>query len=453
MELREYQNELIVNLRNEMADGTNELIAQLGCGGGKSVIQAEIAKRATDLGNTVLFIVHRQELCNQIYDTFSAHGVDMDRCDVCMVQTMARRLNRYSKYYYNLLICDECHHAGSKTYNKVFEHFDCPKIGFTATPVRYGGNGLGSVFKKIIPSVSTDWLIKNNFLAPYKYYSVPLADTTHLSIKYGEFVQSEIDEIMNQDNIYGDVVKMWKELGRNEKTIIYCPSIELSISVSERFISEGYNCKHIDGGTPKGEREGYMQAFRSGEIQILCNVDLFGEGISVDDCGCVVLCRPTNSLTLFIQQSMRSMRYLPNKTAIILDMVGNVYRHGLPDDEREWMLETKRRQENIVKIKECPECYAVYLPQFTHCPYCGFENHVVKEKKGKKVVDVDLVEVQRKEILKDTKLRDFKGETFDEVREYQKLRGYKFGWCLRHCYMNNIEIPAKYRYQLHKFCQ
>lgn len=444
IELRPYQSELIDNIRASVRGGNDSVVAVLGCGGGKSVIQGSIAKSSTDKDNRVLFLVHRKELCQQITNTFRSLGVDMSLCDVSMVQTVSKRLGKLPDY--DLIITDEAHHSTAKTYTKIYDHYShVLRLGFTATPIRLNKGGLGDVYSDLITSVSTKWLIENHYLAPYKYYSVKLADTSGLHTVAGEFKQNEVAELMQNSEIYGDTVKQWKRLAEGKKTIVYCASVEAAKKTAERFSSEGYNSIAIDGKTPQSEREEAMAAFREGKVRILCNCELFGEGLDVPDCECVVLLRPTQSLTLFIQQSMRSMRYMPNKTAIIIDHVGNCYRHGLPDDEREWSLEPKHKQENIVKIRECKNCFAVYPPTKPKCPYCGAEATHEIRKTDKKTVEVDLVELRRTEEIKNTEYADLKAETWEDVVKIQKAKGYKFGWCLRYAKIHEIPIPKKYR--------
>lgn len=443
MKLRPYQQNLIDDIRASLHRGHKAVVAVLGCGGGKSIIQGSIAKSSTDRGNRVLFLVHRKELCKQIANTFSKLGTDMSLCDVSMVQTASRRLKSLPDY--DLIITDECHHGTANTYRKIYDHYsDVVRLGFTATPIRLNKGGLGEVYTDLITSVSTQWLIENHYLAPYKYYSVKLADTSNLHTVAGEFKQDEVAQLMENKEIYGDTVKQWKRLAEGKKTIVYCASVEASKMTAERFSSEGYSSIAIDGKTPQNERNEAMERFRSGEITILCNCELFGEGLDVPDCECVVLLRPTQSLTLFIQQSMRSMRYMPGKTAIIIDHVGNCYRHGLPDDEREWSLEPKHKQENLVKIRECKECFAVYPPTLSKCPYCGAEATHEIRKTDKKTIEVDLVEMKRQEDLRNTSVAEVELKTWEEVREFQQIKGYKFPWCFRYAKAHGIEIPKKY---------
>lgn len=166
---------------------------------------------------------------------------------------------------------------------------------------------------------------------------------------------------------------------------MYCSSIATSEGTAAAFREQGINAMHLDGTTPQAQRQAAVEGFRRGEVTVLCNVDLFGEGFDVPDCDCVVLMRPTKSLTLHIQQSMRSMRTNPNnpdKVALILDHVGNFTRHGLPDDVREWSLESKaKKKKQELSVKQCPVCFAVVKSAVTECPLC----HYVWEKKSAKV--------------------------------------------------------------------
>ena len=273
-----------------------------------------------------------------------------------------------------------------------------------------------------------------------------LADTSGLHTRAGEYCQNEVAEIMQRDKIYGETVEQWERLANGRKTIVYCASVQASRDTAERFCEAGYTAYSLDGTSAKEERQNVMERFRSGDIKILCNAELFGEGLDVPDCECTVLLRPTQSLTLYIQQSMRSMRYMPNKTAIIIDHVGNCYLHGLPDDEREWTLEPKSKQENMVKIRECPMCFSVYPPDKEKCPYCGYTAVKEIQRKDKKTVEIDLVEVKRQDDIKNTRLSDANLNTWEEVVEFQKLHGYKFAWCIRYAAGHGIPIPGKYSY-------
>lgn len=445
MELRAYQKNLIDGIREALKQGKKSVVAVLGCGAGKSVVQGKIAKSATDKGNRVLFLVHRIELCRQIEDTFVLCGVNMALCDIAMVQTVARRLERIATP--KLIITDEAHHSLSNTYRRIYDRFpEATRLGFTATPCRMNQGGLGDVYESLVTGVSTRWLIQNNYLAPYRYFSVKLADTSKLHTRRGEYDSAEVATLMEHRRIYGDTVKTYTELAKGKKTMVYCASVQASKETAEAFQATGICAAHLDGTTNADIRQQTIQDFREGRITVLCNVALFGEGFDVPDCECVILLRPTKSLTLFIQQSMRSMRYSEGKTALIIDHVGNIYLHGFPDDDREWTLSGKKqKEENSVHIKQCPKCFVCMASVAKTCPECGYE--FTAEEKGQYAkVDVKLEELRRKaydeyrEIL-----------SFEEMRLFQKAKGYHFLWALRRCIELGIAVPPKYNYMIRRF--
>lgn len=441
VQLRKYQEELVRNLRKAICSGKKKVCAVLGCGGGKSVIQGKIAESATRSGNNVLFIVHRKELCQQIEKTFIECGVDMTRCRIGMIQTLCRRIPSITPPA--LILVDECHHILSESYKKVIEAFpDAVVLGFTATPVRMNEGGLGSMFQELVESVSTKWLIDNHFLSPYRCFGIPLADTSQLHTRHGEFAPEEVEELMNHSAIFGSAVQNWKINAQGKQTIVYCSSIDISKKTAEAFRGAGVTAAHLDGTTPAKEREEAVRKFRDGKIRVLCNVDLFGEGFDVPDCEAVVLLRPTQSLGLHIQQSMRPMRYKPGKTAIILDHVGNYTRHGLPDDVREWTLaQKKRKKRGSVSIRQCKNCFAIFSTSLDACPYCGMKVEKKEREEQKVLPDVILKEIQRNPYTDYRKCK-----TWTELDNFRKERKYKPGWSFYKAMELNIKIPDKYYY-------
>lgn len=429
-QLRPYQNELIDRVHQAWANGAHAPCIVLPCGGGKSIITAEMAKRATLRGNRVLFLVHRCELVEQIERTFTDWGVDMTLCTVGMVQTVTRRVAKMTPP--SLIITDENHHSLAASYKRIYDAFPkAYRVGVTATPVRLNGDGLGDVNDHLIIGVSAKWLIQNRFLAPYDYYAPDVADLTGIHVRKGEYDAAEIESRMMRSTIYGEVISHYQKLGRGEKAICYCATIKHSEAIAAAFSAAGIPAVHLDGETPKAERAKIITAFRSGKIRVLCNVDLISEGFDVPDCGCAILLRPTKSLTLYIQQSMRCMRYLPDKKAIIIDHVGNYARHGMPDDDREWTLEKKPkktaapREENKVKIVTCPECYRVFEPnELRRCPWCG----AVLPVKERDIAERPQVELKKIEGFSLNFKRPEDCKSLAELQEYAKTHGYKPGW-------------------------
>lgn len=431
MPLRTYQNELVEGLRQAWREGYKAPCIVLPCGGGKSCILAEIARRTTYNAKRVLFLVHRRELVEQITATFVGWGVDMRYCDIMMVQTASRRCEKLKVP--SLIMTDENHHSLAASYRKVYEKFpNVLRVGVTATPIRLNGDGLGDVNDKLLIGVTAKWLIENKCLAPYDYYAPNVADLTGLHTRRGEFVTQDIEKAMIKKAVFGDVLSYYKRLAEGKKAICYCASIKHSLATAEAFNSVGITARHIDGETPKAQRAEIIKAFRDGKITVLCNVDLISEGFDVPDCECAILLRPTQSLTLYIQQAMRCMRYREGKRAIIIDHVGNYARFGMPDDDREWSLENKKHAHRDngedVSVKMCPECFRSYnpdeYPDKQHCPFCGYEY----PKKEREISEERFTALEKIEGFTLNFTTPDSCHSYAELREYAKRKGYKPGW-------------------------
>ena len=426
MTLRGYQQDLKQEVRQSYIEGFKAPCIVLGCGGGKSVIIADIAKDATLKGNRVLVLIHRQELKEQIEETFTKWGVVMDKCLVGMVQTICRKLDRIHRP--SLIITDENHHAVAKSYRKIYDYFSEAKIlGVTATPQLLNGGGLGEVNDKLIIGVKTKWLIDNNYLAQYEYYAPPTVSTEGIRTVAGDFNKKEVAERMNKPKIHGDAIAYYKKLCDGEKAVCYCANIEHSKNMADMFNLSGVSAAHIDGETPKAERRQIVEQFRKGEILILCNVDLISEGFDVPDCKAAILLRPTKSLNLYIQQSMRCMRYQPNKVAVIIDHVGNVNRFGLPDMDREWTLEPKKKgargEKATVMVRQCDECFFTHEPE-PECPNCGYI-YPIKQRTIEEIKEAKLERIKGVVIKYDSH-KDCK--SMSELYAYAEKKGYKKGW-------------------------
>lgn len=432
MELRKYQIDLIEKARESYRNGAKAPCIVLPCGGGKSVIVAEMAKCATAKGNQVLFLVHRRELVEQIKRTFEWWGVDMNLCDVMMVQTASRRIAQIRPP--KLVITDENHHSKASTYRKIYDAFpDAKRIGVTATPIRLDGSGLGDVNDRLVVGVSAKWLIENKYLAPYDYYAPAITDLSGLKVIRGEFETDSMEKVLMKSAIYGDVISHYKKFADGKQAICYCVSVNHSEAVSQALQQAGIEARHLDGSTPAPVRKRIVDAFREGSVKILCNVDLISEGFDVPDCECAILLRPTQSLTLYIQQSMRCMRYKPEKRAVIIDHVGNYARFGMPDADREWSLDgreksEKQRNTEEIKVLQCPECFYTFEPPENDekiCPECGY----VFLKKSRNIEQKEETELKKITSFSLDFSTPDDCKSMADLQKYAKKHGYKPGWC------------------------
>ena len=424
--LRDYQSRAIQEVVQAWRDGFMRPCIVAPCGSGKSIIVADMARRTAENRKRVLYLVHRQELCEQITDTFQTDGVGMDYVQIGMVQTITRRLRKIPKP--DLIITDENHHCLANSYRRIYDYFpDVRCVGVTATPVRLNGSGLGDVNDILIMGPTVKELISMGCLAPYDYYAPPVADLSGIHTRAGEFVAEEVEAALSKPHIYGDVIKYYRQLSDGKQAICYCPSVKYSQDMAEQFNVAGITAAHIDGETPKDRRADIISRFRSGDIKILCNVDLISEGFDVPDCSTSILLRPTKSQTLFIQQSMRCMRYKPGKRSIIIDHVGNVHRFGLPDMERQWKLDAKPvshgKEETTIKVKQCPVCFYTHAPASV-CPNCGY----VYEPERKSPAEVKKAKLEKITEKVMNYVNPDACQNFTELAEYGKAKGFRPGW-------------------------
>jgi superfamily II DNA or RNA helicase len=351
-----------------------------------------------------------------------------------MIMTEANRLGKYPKPA--LIITDEAHLSRSNSWVKVLEYYDTFVVGFTATPVRLDGKPLGDIYDTLIEGVDVKWLIENKRLAPYEYYAPTTIDTSGLRTVAGDYVVTDLERLMNERAIYGNVIETYNRLAKGERAIAYCVSVRHATRTAENFNSAGIRAEVLSAGTPAMLRKTIMDDFRAGRITVLCNVGIISEGVSIDEVTCCMLLRPTESIALGIQQMMRCMRYLPGKTAKIIDFVGNYTRGpGLPDDDREWSLDNpisrrKTTDENgNFYIRCCPECFLTF-PTAPVCPYCGAE-YPLHPREIKAHEEIELARITAEEMAKveaeKKKSRQEQGraQSYEELIKLGRSRGYK----------------------------
>lgn len=408
-ELRPYQKQMVASARKHIIDGAKGVLIQSPPGSGKSVVIAEITRLATLKGGHVLFLAHRRELLDNIRDTYEKNGVNMERVTI---STPVRTLNRIDSITKpTLIITDESHHSKSKTYQKIYDYYsDIPRLGFTATPWRMNGEGFNDIYDYMVKGPTIQWLIDNHCLAPFRWFSQPLIDRKNVSFKSVKQTDASTAKQFSDAKIQGDLVKHYLKYANGQQAILYAPTIETSQQFVEVFNNAGIYAVHVDGNTPTTKRDAIMKDFKGGKIKVLSNVDLISEGFNVPDCSCVIMCRSTKSIVLHLQQSMRCMRYKPDKTAIILDHVGNGINLGIPNDPifEEWELDGKKKREKQTEKKDlgtrqCPNCGQLFLIDNmvdNACPYCGAKIEQEADKKKNEVdKEVELKELERTRLL------------------------------------------------------
>ena len=409
---------------------------------------AEIARRTTKNNKRVMFLIHRKEVLDQAIETFKNQGVNPDLLTAGMVQTLTRRVDKLP--IPNVILVDEAHHALAKSYQRILNQF--PKaiiLLFTATPHRTGRTQLDQIADDIIVGQSIHELTEKGFLAPFRYFQPP-GDFDSSLLKRGstgDFTNDSMQQAMST-KIFGHIVKQYKRIANGMQAVVYTYSIDSAIKIAAEFNSEGISAVEVDGTTPKEKRTVAVRKFREQEIKILVNVNLFTEGVDLPNVDCVIMARPTASLALYLQFSMRCLNPRPGKTAIIIDHANNFKTFGYPDDDRDWKQAIKSGKQKSktlltdpgLAIVTCDYCFAVVKANEVKdgkCPICG---KPIKVHEAKPVSDVDLVEATKerqrliKEIVKNNLLKEVATKkvselhSLKELQAYAKLHSYKPGW-------------------------
>ena len=429
--LRPYQEKAEDDLRCAYRAGKRSPLLVMPTGSGKTRLFSRIAQGAAAKGKRVLVQAHRIELVQQIADALTDEGIEPQyaaagfppaRRDaqviVGNVMSVARRMEKLPAP--DLLIQDEAHHSMAATYLKIYKHWDKAKmLGVTASPMRTDGRGLGAVYDHMVLGPTTGELIEQGYLSKYRAFSWPDVDMAGAHIERGEYTSEAIKERM-KPSVRGNAIDHYRQLADGKRAILFDYSVEESQATAAAFRAAGYAAFHFDGTTDTEVRKKVNRDFRDGRIQVLCNVDLCGEGYDLPAIECVIQKRPTASLIVHLQQLGRGLRPFEGKgDAILIDCVGNLRRHGLPDDPRDWSLSdapNRSKRKNVaapLSVRVCAKCWATARMTSRACPECGTPFPVKPREIAR--VEGDLVEIQRQQERKQVRMEQGRSESLDEL--------------------------------------
>jgi superfamily II DNA or RNA helicase len=454
MQLREYQERAISMVRDSYRRGNKSILVVSPTGSGKGVILSSIINKAVEAGSNVMFLVHRREILFQVSGSLTDLGVDHGvilsgedyigghQVNVATVQTLRSRMKNRNYQKADVIIVDESHHATSKTYLEVIDaHRENMILGFTATPCRKSGLGLGFLFDDLVNVETITNLTDLGFLVPVRYYAPSAPDLEKIKVTAGEYNLKSSSEAMQEPKLIGDVVDNWLKLAEGRQTMVFTTTVAHSVAICEAFNAVGIVSEHVSGKTPKDERAGIIYRFRSGDTRIICNCAVFTEGVDIPDISCVVMARPTKSLSLYMQCVGRGMRPAPGKEDMIfIDHAGCVYEHGAVHEITDWTLDEgtvntnevneKRKKKNSKPIS-CPMCGLVYSGQL-RCPSCRHTPEVREFGEDVEFIDADLGEVVFKgnevEVKTVKKSNADKKLWHSQLTHYAKTKGFKAGW-------------------------
>lgn len=507
--LRLYQSQIVSAIREAFAEGIRAPLVVLPTGGGKTTIFGYVTSGAASKGRCIYLIAHRAELVKQIAMTLARFGtshqiiapgpivrqvkveqfktlgrsfVEPSKVYVCSVQTLVKRLDDLPAP--DIIVIDEAHHLTvDSQWGKVAgKHPKAKLLPVTATPIRLDGKGLGvgagGFAERLIMGPTLAELIRDGYLSRYRIFAPPNAlDLTGMKTRAGDYAKDALAKAMDKPTITGDAVQHYLRLASGRRAVAFCVSIGHAQHVAAEFDAAGVRAEVLDGSLDPTERERIIKRFEAGETKVLASCDVISEGFDVPAIEVAILLRPTQSLSLYLQQVGRALRAVygpgfdlstvegrlaaiaagPKPEALILDHVGAIVTHGLPDEDRDWTLDgiTKKKrskkdddEEPEFKITTCPHCFTIHRAA-PACPTCGHEYPIV-ERPAPVAAEGDLVELNSTQMdaLKRARramqgkaqtLEDLKAQGISEFRAKKILEARNAKTAMVDAVLNGIE--------------
>jgi len=418
--LRPYQIDCINNTRAilaRLAPHERRVVVQMATGAGKTYTAAELISSAELKGKRTLFVCDTLELVQQALLAFDNYGLSVGvmqaqhartnpqkLTQVCSQATLSGWLksNRFDNYQVDLIIHDEAH-CQFKVRESLSEKYpNAPVLGLTATPF---AKGMGDFYNAIVSAVSMQRLIDDGYLSDYAVYAPSQPSMKGTTLSGGDYKASAAAE--KYDNaLVADIVQTWLKHGKGRRTLMFACNVAHSKHLVAEFVAAGVNAIHVDGypDEPDAVEDRFQKInrYRNGEIEILSSVALTTKGFDAPETSCLIVARPTKSLSLHWQILGRVLRTAENKTdAIVLDHAGNTLRHGFPTDITSFELDDSSKPEIKADKREkgerlpvpCTSCSYMKPPGVHACPNCQF---APEKEHGVVNVDGELVEVKAK---------------------------------------------------------
>lgn len=403
MRLRPYQLDTLERCRQAYRAGARRVILQASTGAGKTAMASVVCRNATAKGARVLYVVHRDEILKQTEKALAPLDVSVLTAGkrigmikpgsilLASAQTLARR----DVPEHDFLCWDEshCYHAAQQRVQAA-----CPAraLLLTATPARTDGKPLADIADAIVQGPAMADLIAAGYLVPARFYGAPSPDMHDIPVRGGEYAQGPAEQAARR--LVGSVPDAWQRHARGRRTVLFASGVTHSRECVAALTMAGVRALHVDGETPAAERAAAFAALRRHDLDVLCNVGIAVEGLDIPEIAAVYWARATASVAVYLQGTGRGMRPSPGKSdLIVIDGGGNAYRHGFPEEPREWTLEGKVKRLSEPGLRTCAECLALYPPTFPACPRCGAEP-TPEQRRAVQSVGAELVQLTAAEV-------------------------------------------------------
>ncbi|MFE9649837.1 DUF3427 domain-containing protein [Streptomyces sp. NPDC006365] len=346
-----HQRDMLERLRVEREiRGRNRNLLVAATGTGKTVMAAldyRALRRKFGNGNPrLLFVAHRKEILKQSLRTYREvlddasfgellYGGEDPRAwnhIFASVQSLnVQRLEQLAPDHFDFIVIDEFHHATAATYRRVIDHFE-PKelLGLTATPERMDGRSVqDEFFEGRIAAEMRLWeALENDLLCPFHYFGIPDGtDLTNIGWQRGTYADRDLGNLYTGNDARARiVVKQIRDKVSNPgamRALGFCVDKKHAHFMADFFRKAGFQAAALDSDSPAAVRAQALADLRDGKLQVIFSIDLFNEGLDIPDVDTLLLLRPTNSATVFLQQLGRGLRRTETKPVLtVLDFIG-----------------------------------------------------------------------------------------------------------------------------------
>ncbi|MFD5310040.1 DUF3427 domain-containing protein [Streptomyces ardesiacus] len=345
-----HQRDMLERLKAEREiRGRHRNLLVAATGTGKTVMAAldyRELSQATAGRPKLLFVAHRKEILKQSLRTYREVLVDASFGELlhggadpqewthvfASVQSLnVQRLEQLAPDHFDIIVIDEFHHSPADTYRRVIEHFT-PKelLGLTATPERADGRNVqDEYFDGRIAAEMRLWeALENDLLSPFHYFGIPDGtDLTNLAWQKGSYADQELGNLLTGNDARARiVVKQVRDKISDPgamRALGFCVTKAHAHFMAEFFRKAGFRAVALDSDSPAEVRARALTDLQAGELQVIFSVDLFNEGLDIPDVDTLLLLRPTNSATVFLQQLGRGLRRTDTKPVLtVLDFIG-----------------------------------------------------------------------------------------------------------------------------------
>ena len=400
MQLRPYQREAVEAVYHHLRTRDDNPCVVIPTAGGKTLVMATICRDAVQRWNgRVLILAHVRELLEQTVDKIHALAPDLwhrvgvysaglrsrdteHPIIVAGIQSVYRRAAELNRF--DLVLIDEAHMIppdGEGMYRTFLTDARAANpnvrlVGFTATPFRMTTGAVchpDNLLNRICYEISVRELIVQGYLCPLRSKAgTQKPDTDKLHIRAGEYIASEVEDLMDADELVLSACREIVQYTQDRNSIlIFASGIRHGQHIA-RVLRERHDveCGFVCGDTLPFERDETLRRFRAGELKYLCNVNVLTTGFDAPNIDCIALLRPTLSPGLYYQMVGRGFRLHPGKiNCLVLDFGGNILRHGPVDALR--ISDSRPGNNNEAPAKECPECHEIIAAGYATCPACG----------------------------------------------------------------------------------